>query len=114
MAVTFSALASSVASGIGRPEVFVAAAVAIVLAIGAACVPGWREPVNIWGGAITGYVSILLLVVLQNSTTRDALAIQVKLDQLVLASAASNEFAGIDQRLSEDALRQLRAQPGLP
>jgi low affinity Fe/Cu permease len=111
--VTFSHVASAVATGIGRPEVFVGAAAVIVLAIGAACVPGWREPVNIWGGAITGYVSILLLIVLQNSTTRDALAIQVKLDALVRASAASNEYAGIDE-LSEDALRQLRAQPGLP
>lgn len=111
--MSFSALASSVATGIGRPEVFVAAAVAIVLAVGAAFVPDWREPVNTWGGAITGYVSILLLVVLQNSQNRDGLALHAKLDAMIRASTAPNEYAGIDE-LSEDALRQLRAQPGLP
>jgi len=106
--VTFSALASSVATAAGRPEAFVAAAVVIVMALAAACVPGWRESANTWCGAITGYVSILLLVILQNSQNRDGLSLHAKLDELIRASTARNEFAGIDERLSEEALLELR------
>jgi low affinity Fe/Cu permease len=104
----FSRLAEAVSAAVGRSWAFFTAIAVVLTAIAtAALVPGWREPINIWGGAVTGYVSIVLLVLLQHTQNRDGLAIQTKLDALIKASGASNAFAGID-RLDEDQLRQMR------
>jgi len=112
--VTFSALASSVATAAGRPAAFMAA-LAVVL-VWAVCGPMFHYS-EVWQLVIntgTTIVTFLMVFLMQNDASRRDLAQHAKLDALIRASAAPNEYAGIDERLSEDALRQLRAQPGLP
>src|SRR3954452_17377037 len=55
----------------------------------------------------TTIITFLMVFLIQATQNRDALAIQAKLDELIRASAARNEFAGID-RLTEEELRALR------
>jgi low affinity Fe/Cu permease len=47
-------------------------------------------------------VSLLLLFLLQGSTNRDGAAIQAKLDELIRASEARNEYMGLDRKPKED------------
>jgi low affinity Fe/Cu permease len=113
--VTFSALASSVATAAGRPAAFIAA-LAVVL-VWAACGPFVGFTNTFYQLTIntgTTIITFLMVFLMQNDASRRDLAQHAKLDALIRASAAPNEYAGIDERLSEDALRQLRAQPGLP
>ena len=108
MTVSFSALASAVATAAGRPAAFLAA-VGIVL-VWAAFGPfyhyseGWQIVINTG----TTIITFLMVFLIQASQNRDGLAIQTKLDEIIRSSQARNEFAGIDERLSEEALLQLR------
>lgn len=106
--MTFSGLASGVATAAGRPWAF-GLAVAVVL-VWAATGPlfhysdTWQLVINTG----TTIVTFLMVFLIQGSQNRDGLAIQTKLDEIIRASAARNEFVGIDERLTEDALRELR------
>lgn len=108
---TFADLASAVATAAGRPWAFVLAlAVVLVWAVTGPMFhysDTWQLVINTG----TTVVTFLMVFLIQGSQNRDGLAIQAKLDALIKASAASNEFAGIDQRLSEPELRKLREQP---
>jgi low affinity Fe/Cu permease len=109
MTHAFDRLCAWLATRIGRSDVFMAASGIVGLAVAAACVPVWREAVNLWGGALTGYVGVLLLVILQNSTNRESSATQAKLDELIRVNAeARNELIGAEQREMEEivALRE--------
>jgi len=47
-------------------------------------------------------VSLLLLFMLQSTQNRDGLAIQAKLDELIRASDARNDFIGLDKLPEQD------------
>ena len=47
-------------------------------------------------------VSLLLLFMLQSTQNRDGLAIQAKLDELIRASDARNDFIGLDRLPEKD------------
>ena len=47
-------------------------------------------------------VSLLLLFIIQSSQNRDGLAIQAKLDELIRASDARNDFIGLDRLPEKD------------
>jgi|SRR3954447_336346 low affinity Fe/Cu permease len=106
----FSHLAQTVSSAAGRPWAF-------LLAVGTVLVWGATGPLfrysDTWQLVIntgTTIVTFLMVFLIQATQNRDALAIQTKLDELIRASAARDEYQGID-RLSEDELRQLRGDP---
>jgi low affinity Fe/Cu permease len=48
-----------------------------------------------------------MVFLIQNSQNRDSAAIQVKLDELIRASAARNSFVGVE-RLTDEELQELR------
>lgn len=106
----FDRLCAWLASRIGRSGVFVACLLIVLGSLGAAIlVPAWREGINLWAGAISGYVSILLLVILQNSTNREGAATHLKLDGLVSANeAVSNRLVAIEQRPAEEIAAEAR------
>jgi low affinity Fe/Cu permease len=109
-APTFADLASAVATAAGRPWAFLAA-LAVVL-VWAVTGPAFHYS-EVWQLVIntgTTIVTFLMVFLLQATQNRDGIAIQAKLDELIRASAARNEYAGIDQRLSEAELRNLREQ----
>jgi low affinity Fe/Cu permease len=55
----------------------------------------------------TTIITFIMVFLLQHTQTRDTLAIQIKLDELIRASAASNAARHIED-LSEAKLRELR------
>jgi len=107
--MTFSSLAQLVSTAAGRPHTFIGAL--IIITVWAMTGPlfhysdTWQLIINTG----TTIVTFLMVFLIQATQNRDALAIQAKLDELIRSSAASNEFAGVDQ-LSEEELRALREQ----
>jgi low affinity Fe/Cu permease len=93
----------------GHPATFAAAVLIIV---------GWAitGPIfgfsNTWQLAIntaTTIVTFLMVFLIQNTQTRDGIAVQLKLDELIRAiEGAHDEFLDLEE-LSEDVLARLRA-----
>src|SRR4051794_34041986 len=103
----FDKVAQTVSAEAGRPWAFMSA-VAVILVWGATgplfhYSDTWQLVVNTG----TTIVTFLMVFLIQATQNRDALAVQTKLDELIRASAARNEFAGID-RLTEEELRAIR------
>jgi len=57
----------------------------------------------------TTIVTFLMVFLIQNTQNRDTAALQAKLDELLLTSAAQNSFIGIEH-LSEEEVQQFRDQ----
>lgn len=105
----FGDIAHAVSVAAGRPWAF-ALAFATVL-VWAVTGPVFRYS-DTWQLVIntgTTIITFLMCFLIQGSQNRDTLALHAKLDELIHASAARDEFAGID-RLSEDELRRMRGE----
>ncbi len=61
----------------------------------------WQLVIN----TSTTIVTFLMVFLIQNSQTRDSAAIQAKLDELIRASAARDEFIGIEHLPQEEVER---------
>jgi low affinity Fe/Cu permease len=98
----FTRFASKTSEWAGKPATFVLA-VALV-AIWAATGPlfdfseTWQLVINTG----TTIITFLMVFVLQNAQTRDARAVQAKLDEIILTSHAENKFIGIEHLDDED------------
>ena len=102
----FSALASRTARAAGSPLTFIACVALIV---------GWAlsGPIfqfsETWQLVIntgTTIITFLMVFLIQNTQNRDGLALQTKLDELILTSAAENRYIGIE-RLTDAELEAL-------
>jgi len=60
----------------------------------------------------TTIVTFLMVFLIQNTQNRDSLALQTKLDELILTSEAENEFIGIE-RLTDRELQEFHARCAL-
>jgi low affinity Fe/Cu permease len=106
---TFAALASRTARIAGSAPTF--ALCVLVVATWAATGPvfhfsqTWQLVINTG----TTIVTFLMVFLIQNTQNRDSLALQTKLDELILTSAAENEFIGIE-RLTDHELEALHAR----
>lgn len=106
---TFGAFASRVAKVAGSAPTFFASL--LIVLIWAALGPyfnysqTWQLVINTG----TTIVTFLMVFLIQNTQNRDSLAIQTKLDELILTSDAENEFIGIE-RLSDAELEALHAR----
>jgi low affinity Fe/Cu permease len=63
----------------------------------------WQLVIN----TLTTIITFLMVFLIQATQNRDSLAIQTKLDELIKASNARNEFIGID-KLPQNELIQMR------
>ena len=105
----FTWFASRISFLSGQPAAF-------VLAVGTILVWGVTGPIfrfsDTWQLVIntgTTIVTFLMVFLIQNSTNRDAAAMQAKLDELLRAvSTARPQFIGIEH-LSEKQLEEIRA-----
>ncbi len=57
----------------------------------------------------TTIITFLMVFLIQNTQNRDSAAIQTKLDELILTSAAENDFIGIE-KLTEKELAAMHAR----
>jgi low affinity Fe/Cu permease len=89
-------IASSVSRWTGKPMTFIACMLLVV--VWAATGPmfqysdTWQLVIN----TSTTIVTFLMVFLIQNTQNRDGAAIQAKLDEIIRASKAKNEFIGIE------------------
>jgi low affinity Fe/Cu permease len=105
----FSQAASATSRWTGKPSAFLACCLIVV--IWAATGPlfhysdTWQLVINTG----TTIVTFLMVFLIQNTQNRDNAAVQAKLDELIRASKAKNEFIGIEH-LSDVELDEILEQ----
>jgi low affinity Fe/Cu permease len=96
LAKSFTGIASVTSRWSGKPLTFIICVLLVV--IWAATGPAfhysdtWQLVIN----TSTTIVTFLMVFLIQNTQNRDGAAIQAKLDELIRASKAKNEFIGIE------------------
>jgi low affinity Fe/Cu permease len=106
----FGKLAVKTAHVTGKPVTFLIA-VAIVIVWGiSGPVFGYSDTWQLVINTGTTIVTFLMVFLIQATQNRDTLALQIKLDELIVATrAAHNEMAGIEDE-DEKALDEAKAQ----
>ena len=104
---SFRRFAEATARHSGRPATFLCAALIVV--IWAASGPlfdfgdTWQLVINTG----TTIITFLMVFLIQNSQNRDSAALQIKLDELIRATAAHNGLLDVEN-LDEDTLERIR------
>jgi low affinity Fe/Cu permease len=104
----FTRFASAISNASGKPVTFVAAVALVVAWAASGPLFGYSETWQLVINTSTTIVTFLMVFVLQNSQNRDGKAVQAKLDELILSSAAANRYVGIE-KLDEKELRKMSA-----
>src|SRR6201989_723056 len=103
----FGMLASKTAQLSGKPATFLLATVIVVLW----AIPGpvfhysdtWQLVINTG----TTIITFLMVFVIQQSQNKDTMALQIKLNELIAASGASNRLINVED-ITEDELETLK------
>src|SRR4051812_26581400 len=98
----FGDFANVTARAAGRPLAFVIATVVIVVWAVTGPIFGFSDTWQLIINTGTTVVTFLMVFIIQNSQNRDNAAIQVKLDELIRASAAQNFYIGIESLTDEE------------
>jgi low affinity Fe/Cu permease len=104
----FERLAARVAALAGRPAAFTGAAAIIVGWAISGPLFGWSDTWQLVINTGTTIVTFLMVFLIQNAQNRDASAIQCKLDELIRAGRARNQFIGIEHLTQTELLALLR------
>lgn len=105
----FALFSSRVSDWAGKPVTFVMAVAGILVWALLGPMLDYSESWQLVVNTATTIVTFLMIFVLQNSQNRDAKALQVKLDELILTNTrAENRFIGAEA-LGEAELLRLRA-----
>ena len=108
----FGALATRVARVAGSAPAFTACVAIIVLWAATGPIFGFSEAWQLVINTGTTIITFLMVFLIQNTQNRDNLALQTKLDELILTSEAENEFIGIE-RLTDAELEALHTRCAL-
>ncbi|KFL26008.1 low affinity iron permease family protein [Paradevosia shaoguanensis] len=103
----FNRMSHAVSKATGQPTTFVVAVLLVVVWAISGPLFGFSETWQLVINTGTTIITFLMVFVLQSSQNRDGLAVQLKLDELILATKAENSFVGAE-RLTDDEIRQLR------
>ena len=99
----FTAFAQKTAHLAGKPMTFLLAAATIVVWGVTGPLFGYSDTWQLVINTGTTIVTFLMVFLIQNSQNRDALAFQVKLDELIIKlHGAGNEIAGAEDLCDED------------
>ncbi|AVA21723.1 low affinity iron permease protein [Rhizobium sp. NXC24] len=102
----FSRFATIVSEWAGKPVVFILALLSVIVWGITGPVFDFSENWQLVINTSTTIITFLMVFLLQNAQTRDTRAIQAKLNELILTSAAENRFIGIEN-LDEEDLKHL-------
>jgi low affinity Fe/Cu permease len=105
----FSRFAARTSEIMGKPAAFVIALAVVVIWALTGPFFGFSDVWQLIINTSTTIITFLMIFVLQNSQNRDGMALQAKLDELILTSAAQNLFIGIE-KMNDDQLDALRKQ----
>lgn len=104
----FTRIATAVSSAVGQPWAFVLALAFIFVWAMTGPLFAYSDTWQLIVNTSTTIVTFLMVFVIQNSTNRDAAAMQAKLDELIRASKeARNDFIGIEH-MTEAQLCRIR------
>jgi low affinity Fe/Cu permease len=99
----FTSFAQTTAHLAGKPITFLLAAATIVVWAVTGPMFGYSDTWQLVINTGTTIVTFLMVFLIQNSQNRDALAFQVKLDELIIKlEGAGNEIAGAEDLCDED------------
>jgi low affinity Fe/Cu permease len=103
----FARFAHAAAHASGTPTAFLLAAISIVLWAATGPLFGYSDTWQLVVNTTTTIITFLMVFLIQNTQNRDSIALQVKLDELIIAmKGAKNSIAGVEE-LSEDELERL-------
>lgn len=104
----FSSTARWIADQLGHAYAFIAASFSVIIWLVSGPLFGWSDTWQLVCNTVTTVITFLMVFVLQNSQNREAVALQLKLDELILShQEASNRMVRIED-LTESELRTLR------
>lgn len=103
---TFADLASKTARITGQPITFLICVTLVVVWAASGPIFKFSETWQLVINTGTTIITFLMVFLIQNTQNRDSEAVQAKLDELVLTSAAENDFVGIED-LTEEQLRAM-------
>jgi low affinity Fe/Cu permease len=107
---TFSRVACTTAHWMGKPIAFLVAAALVILWAATGPLFHYSDTWQLVINTSTTIVTFLMVFLIQNTQNRDALAIQIKLSELIIAAkGAPNRIALIDQ-LSDKELEKLQQE----
>ena len=105
----FRRFAEGTARRSGRPGAFLLAADMVIVWGITGPVFHFSETWQLVINTGTTIVTFLMVFLIQNSQNRDSVALQIKLDELIRATAAHNELLAVED-LDDDALDRVRQQ----
>ena len=105
----FDRIANRISSWAGHPSAFILAVAIIVVWGVTGPIFRWSDTWQLVINTGTTIVTFLMVFLIQNAQNRDASAIQAKLDELIRASHARNEFIGIEHLSEAELVEILKA-----
>jgi low affinity Fe/Cu permease len=102
----FSTVASATSRWTGRASAFLICCLIVVVWAASGPLFGYSDTWQLVINTGTTIVTFLMVFLIQNTQNRDNAAVQAKLDELIRASKAKNEFIGIEH-LSDAELDQI-------
>jgi low affinity Fe/Cu permease len=102
----FTEIASVVARWTGKPLTFIVCIVTVLVWAGTGPLFHYSDTWQLVINTGTTIVTFLMVFLIQNTQNRDNAAVQAKLDELIRASKAKNEFIGIEH-LSDEELDEI-------
>ena len=103
----FAQIAETVAHAAGHAVAFIICCIVVIVWASLGPVFGFSDTWQLVINTGTTIVTFLMVFLIQNSQNRDSAAIQAKLDELILVTAAENTFIGIEH-LTEEEVNEFR------
>jgi low affinity Fe/Cu permease len=103
----FTHIAEAVSHATGHAVAFIICCVIVIVWAATGPVFGFSDTWQLIINTGTTIVTFLMVFLIQNTQNRDGAAIQAKLDELLLVTAAENSFIGIEH-LAEEEVNEFR------
>jgi low affinity Fe/Cu permease len=103
----FTHIAEAVSHATGHAVAFIICCVIVIVWAATGPVFGFSDTWQLIINTGTTIVTFLMVFLIQNTQNRDGAAIQAKLDELILVTAAENSFIGIEH-LTEEEVNEFR------
>ena len=105
----FSNMAHITAREVGRAWVFALAVFAVAVWALTGPLFGFSDTWQLVINTGTTIITFLMVFLIQNSQNRDAVAVQVKLNELIRVSRAHNSFVGLEH-LTDEEIQEIRSR----